>query len=354
MAKQVKIKDIARMAGVSAGTVDRILHNRGNVSRTSREAVERVLSETGYRYNIHTSAVSLRKEYRIVIAIPTAIKGEYWDSIRTGIEHAIDEYSDISIVREYAYYNQFDIYSCRASFKSITESSPNAVIIGPTFASETRELCSELDRMKIPYAFVDSVIDGLNPTLSFSCDQRTCGLTVARLLHLMTPGGQDFAILSSRRTGNERSNNSLARKAGFMEYFGGNCPEKKIREVKFSVLDPQESERDVLKFIEENPDVRGIAVLNSRGFIVADILEKRGIGNVSLVCFDLTDNNRRCISKGTISAVICQRPELQGFYAVSGLIRNLLYNQEDGQKEHLMPIDIIIAENLPYYKEYLP
>ena len=262
MAKQVKIKDIARMAGVSAGTVDRILHNRGNVSRTSREAVERVLSETGYRYNIHTSAVSLRKEYRIVIAIPTAIKGEYWDSIRTGIEHAIDEYSDISIVREYAYYNQFDIYSCRASFKSIMESSPNAVIIGPTFASETRELCSELDRMKIPYAFVDSVIDGLNPTLSFSCDQRTCGLTVARLLYLMTPGGQDFAILSSRRTGNERSNNSLARKAGFMEYFGRNCPEKNIREVKFSVLDPQESERDVLKFIEENPDVREIAVLN--------------------------------------------------------------------------------------------
>ena len=65
MAKQVKIKDIAKMAGVSAGTVDRILHNRGNVSQASREAVERVLSEVGYRYNIHTSAISLRREYRI-------------------------------------------------------------------------------------------------------------------------------------------------------------------------------------------------------------------------------------------------------------------------------------------------
>lgn len=47
MAKQIKIKDIARMAGVSAGTVDRILHNRGNVSASSRAAVEKVLAEIG-------------------------------------------------------------------------------------------------------------------------------------------------------------------------------------------------------------------------------------------------------------------------------------------------------------------
>ena len=111
MARQVKIKDIAQMAGVSAGTVDRILHNRGNVSSKSREAVEKVLAETGYKFNIHTSAVSLKKAYKLVIAIPTAIDGEYWGTVRKGIEHALDEYSDIAIDCEYAFYNQFDIFS---------------------------------------------------------------------------------------------------------------------------------------------------------------------------------------------------------------------------------------------------
>ena len=84
MAKQVTIKDIAIMSGVSAGTVDRILHNRGNVSEASRAAVEKVLMKTGYRYNIHTSAISLKKAYKIVIAIPTAIPGEYWGMIERG------------------------------------------------------------------------------------------------------------------------------------------------------------------------------------------------------------------------------------------------------------------------------
>ena len=55
MAKQLTITDIAKLAGVSAGTVDRILHRRGKVSERSRAAVEKVLAESGYRNNIHGS-----------------------------------------------------------------------------------------------------------------------------------------------------------------------------------------------------------------------------------------------------------------------------------------------------------
>lgn len=38
---KIRIKDIAVMAGVSEGTVDRVLHNRGEVSQKSREAVKK-------------------------------------------------------------------------------------------------------------------------------------------------------------------------------------------------------------------------------------------------------------------------------------------------------------------------
>ena len=46
------IKDIARMAGVSAGTVDRVLHNRGDVSLASMEKVQKVLDEIDYQPNV--------------------------------------------------------------------------------------------------------------------------------------------------------------------------------------------------------------------------------------------------------------------------------------------------------------
>ena len=49
---KIRIKDIARLANVSTGTVDRVLHNRGEVSAKSREKVEKVLKEINYQPNI--------------------------------------------------------------------------------------------------------------------------------------------------------------------------------------------------------------------------------------------------------------------------------------------------------------
>ncbi|MDD3788954.1 MAG: LacI family DNA-binding transcriptional regulator, partial [Petrimonas sp.] len=70
MQRKVRIKDIAEKAGVSTGTVDRILHNRGNVSEKARKAVDKVLKEWEYSPNLHLSGLSLKKIYRIVITTP--------------------------------------------------------------------------------------------------------------------------------------------------------------------------------------------------------------------------------------------------------------------------------------------
>ena len=211
MARQIKIKDIARMAGVSSGTVDRVLHNRGGVSESSRKAVESILAEVGYRYNIHTSAVSLKKEFNIVITTPVGSPGEYWGAVMSGIEHALNEFSDINIHCKQALYNQFDIYSCRSAFESIMAMSPDAVVIGPTFASETVRLCNDLDKAEVPYVFVDSLIEGTSPVASYTTDQYACGHLIGKLLASFTSRGARYAICGTARVGDEKSNNTQAR-----------------------------------------------------------------------------------------------------------------------------------------------
>ena len=58
------------MSGVSKGTVDRVLHNRGEVSEKSRARVLEVIQELGYRPNIYASLLASKKNHKIVCIIP--------------------------------------------------------------------------------------------------------------------------------------------------------------------------------------------------------------------------------------------------------------------------------------------
>ena len=57
------IFDVARHAGVSRGTVDRVIYGRGRVSEKTKEKVRKVISELGYTPNPNASSLANRKEY---------------------------------------------------------------------------------------------------------------------------------------------------------------------------------------------------------------------------------------------------------------------------------------------------
>lgn len=353
MENHIKIKDIARMAGVSAGTVDRVIHNRGRVSEASKAAVEQVLNNIDYRINTHNSVTANKKRYKIIITTPTAVAGEYWGAIQKGIQQCAGEFADLQIDCEYFYYNQFDIYSCRSAFESLVSQSPDGVIIGPTFASETRKLCENLDSRQIPYAFVDSAIEGTAPVASFTTDQYACGYLLGEMTDLVTPEDGDIALFRPERAGNEVSSNSIEKRRGFFEYFKNNEIRRRVSENLFTVPDPAETERRLIGFIHDNPSVKGLAITNSRGYIMADILKKHGIGHVKIVAFDLTSNNIRCIRDGSVSVILCQRPEQQGYNAVKSMVSKLIYKQSGDKVQFMMPLDIVMKTNLPFYIESL-
>ena len=59
--KKTRIKDIARLAGVSIGTVDRVIHNRGEVAEKTKLKVQQILKETNYSPNVMAQALKLKE-----------------------------------------------------------------------------------------------------------------------------------------------------------------------------------------------------------------------------------------------------------------------------------------------------
>ena len=94
---KIRIKDIAHLAGVSEGTVDRVLHNRGEVSDASRDAVEKVLRDMDYTPNILARSLASKKQYRFVCLIPAYNSGEYWQNIDDGFDRASEEFAHYNV-----------------------------------------------------------------------------------------------------------------------------------------------------------------------------------------------------------------------------------------------------------------
>jgi LacI family transcriptional regulator len=86
---KTRIKDIAKMANVSVGTVDRVLHNRGEVSLETRKQVMSIVDQLGYTPNLIAKSLALKKNHEIAVLIPSSANDNpYWDMPLSGIKQA--------------------------------------------------------------------------------------------------------------------------------------------------------------------------------------------------------------------------------------------------------------------------
>ena len=68
MQEAIGIKQIAKLANESIGTVDRVLHDRPGVSKPTRENVRKIIEETGYVNNTVASKLKLAATQKIKFA----------------------------------------------------------------------------------------------------------------------------------------------------------------------------------------------------------------------------------------------------------------------------------------------
>ncbi|WP_019006925.1 helix-turn-helix transcriptional regulator [Cohnella laeviribosi] len=64
------IYDIARIAGVSAATVSKVLNDRGRISDKTKQKVLKIVDELHYRPNVLASAMKGKFTYQIALLIP--------------------------------------------------------------------------------------------------------------------------------------------------------------------------------------------------------------------------------------------------------------------------------------------
>ena len=150
------IKEIASRAGVSIGTVDRVLHNRGEVKKETHDRVMRIVNEMGYTPNLMAKALSSKKMATFAVVIPdSSDNNPYWLKPVEGIELAQRELAAYNARFSTFNYNATNSESfCKALTMTI-ESEPDGVLVCPAFKEPAIEFCRQLDEKNIPYVFID-------------------------------------------------------------------------------------------------------------------------------------------------------------------------------------------------------
>lgn len=350
MANKAKptILDIARLTGLSKGTVDRVLHNRGEVSRKSYDAVMKAIQDLGYEPNVYASMLARGGSHLIAVLMPEDEPGGFWSLAAGGIEKALDPLASGGVSIEHFGYDPTDVESLKAAARKMWDSNPSGVVIAPMFREATLQITAALRSKDIPYVFVDTKLDDLGYLAFFGmpmyrsgylcADQLTGGLPVKSLL-----------VVRVQRDVQRMSDPTVDRRAGFLDYIHEHFPDCVVYNVLINPADIPAAEAALDEFFESHPDTRQIAMFNSRIHLLVPWLERHPQRGRRVVGFDNLEANIQALSRGTVSALVCQHPDDQLALAIKALAERIVLGKHPARRDNFVHMDILTRYNVDFY-----
>jgi LacI family transcriptional regulator len=348
-AKNVRIKDIAQLSGVSVGTVDRVLHNRGRVSEQALKKVLTVLDQIDYKPNVIARTLGSNKTYRIAALIPNPGQDPYWASSKAGIDKAQAEWMRYG-VNVVPYF--FDLYE-KNSFREVAEliatDPPDGILIAPIFYHETLPFFKRFQSIGVPYVLFNTNIEQASSLSFIGQDLYQSGKVGGELMHLALR--DESGVLAVLHI-NEDIGNSVhlrEKERGFREYF-----QRKehanfdIRTFNLYNASTISLDRQLTDLLSED-FLKGVFVTTSKGTsVMAAFIERNDKRAIKLIGYDMLEENIRFMQKGIINFLIHQNPEMQAFLGVNHLVGHLILKKTAPVQE-LLPLEIISPENINSY-----
>lgn len=351
MKERIRIKDIALKAGVSTGTVDRVIHNRGNVSPITRQRVKDVMEELGYEPNIMASTLAYNRTFRIVVLIPDYKNDPYWELPRQGIEKAHLATRHYGLTLDWHFFNplRVDDFTEKATAMWETDQAPDAVLFAPVFLKESQALLDMCREKGTPNVMINTNVENSDSLCYVGQDSYQSGVLAARLLNFGVNRGETVLMLNLDQS-TTNAKHLIDKERGFRDYWNDK-PDRHISIVKrdFEDFNDQQRLQALLDgLLQDHPQLSGIFVSNSRAYRVVESLRESQLQKIKIVGYDLIDPNVQYLRSNKIDFIINQNPVKQGYLGLTNIANHLIFKKETDPLQYL-PLDIVVQENLEYY-----
>jgi LacI family transcriptional regulator len=350
------VKEIARLAGVSIGTVDRVLHGRGGVSADTKTRVDAIIATRRYEPNILARQLSLNRVYTFRAILPRADQDSgYWSLCLAGIRRAERDLAPYGTRLKVDQFDRYDRASYCALLKDIVVKPCDGLLIAPVLPDD---LLPALDNLsgdtsvgraggRVPYVFFDSDAQGASPVAAIGQDALRAGYLAGRMMSLVAKGPGPLVAVSAhagdrhirlRIEGFETFFRDAASGAGSRKVMVTECPELESAD---------DCEHALGEIFRSHPDVSGVLVANSSGHIAGEWLAARGAkASCAVVSWDLVPANAQALREGKIDCIVSQRPAEQAREGLERLFKAVVRGVADSSPASI-PLEVYFKENIP-------
>ncbi len=347
------MQKIAELTGVSRGTVDRVLNNRGRVKDEVAERVREAAREIGYLTKTEKNQMNARQylsshtAVRKIGVVTQLSEASFMLSIRRGFEEAAAEvkpYGIEVIVRECS--DVDEAQQCGA-IDELDGIGIDALAIMPVDGELVREKLNYMIQTKgTPVVTFNTDIVGVNRLAFIGMDNQQGGRVAAGLLGILMRGkGSVLGVI-----GDFSNSTNLGRINGFSEEITTGFPGITLTGVIPSMYERENVASIVRSAILNNPTLGGIAMVSNGQLGILDALEdeevKKAISQREdrrrpyIVIYDLTPKNRMLLEKNMVDFVIDQNGYDQGYRSIMILAGFLNRGSEPAQEQIFTDITI--------------
>ncbi len=315
MARKPIIADVARLAGVSTATVDRVLNDRGGV-KPEKEA--QVLS-AARRLKLDRN---LTRRYSRVLRIAVLIQSPanpFHAALHDAYAAASRAYADLNLQFLIHHIPPDDPRAISAAIRRVGPRHDGLILTSRNdarIAAATREVARN-----IPVVTVATDLPDSGRWAYVGPDDRRAGRVAGDLMgRFLAPGGGDVIMIAGLLS----LVGQKEREAGFREVFREHYPACRLSAVLESGESAERAGPLIIEAFRENPAIRGVyhATAGAREAVAA----LRSLGrdkDAVFVAHELTADRRALLKARAIDAIIDQNPEIEARAATEVMARFL-------------------------------
>ena len=333
---QVTIKDIARAAGVSRGTVDRALNNREGINPDVAVRIKDIASDLGYKPNTLAKALASRSNPVHIAVLINSISNPFFDKVLDGINSAFTALADYGIVTSIIQLQGYDTERQLEELTKLSAAGIDGLVITPVSDDAIRMKLNEMSGQGVQIVCCNLDINDVAYQAYVGCDYFCSGQTAGELIGSTTHRECSLGVVTSSH---ELYWHEMRIRG--CESVLKNYPYIHINHYIEAGDDDEISYREVKRLLRGNKDIDTLYFITAgtTGGLQA-IRDLNQEDRIRAYTFDQIPSVIEGLKSGLIVATIDQQPFIQGETSVRYLFDTIVNKQTPSQKKLFTELNI--------------